>query len=97
MEANTTTKYGERELRPSAAVGRAIDWLQSYVDENPYSVAVNEARTIIKGLKAVRQRPGLDEVLALIREIAKTDEGMQEINRAIIRMSQPEKKTGEET
>jgi hypothetical protein len=96
LKANTTTKNGEREGESQTAISRAIDWLQSYVDENPYSVAANEARTIINGLKTVRQRPGLDQVLALIGEIAKTDQGMHEINRAIIRMRQPGKKTDKE-
>lgn len=54
-----------------------------------------EARSIIKALKTVRWRPGLDELLALIAQIAKTDRGLQEINRAKTQMSQPVEKTAE--
>jgi len=97
VEACKTTKYGEPDVASSTAVGRAIDWLQSYVSQNPYSDAANEACRIINELKAVHHRAGVDALLALIVEIAKTDKGLQEIDRATIRMSQPEGKTGEET
>jgi len=93
MEAKTTTKHVECEVESLTAVGRAIDWLQSNVDENPYSDAANEARSIINDLKTVRQRPGFDELLTLIAQIAKTDQGLQEIKEAKIRMSQPAEKT----
>ena len=88
MNANTTTKPVEREL--CTAVSRAIGWLQSYVDKEPYTDAATEARSIIYELKAVRQRPALDELIALIAQIAKTDQGLQEIDRAKIQMSQSE-------
>ena len=94
MEANTTTKYSERDLGSRTAVGKAIDWLQSYVDKEPYTDAATEARGIIHELRAVRQRPGLDELLALIAQIAQTDQGLQQIDRAKIQMSQPEQKQG---
>jgi len=97
VEANKTTKYGEPEVASRTAVGRAIDWLQSYVNDNPYSDAANEACSIINGLKTVHHRAGVDALLALIVEIAKTDQGLQEINRATIRMSQPERKTDKQT
>lgn len=89
MKANTTTQNGARASESRSAVGRAIDWLQNYVDEDPYTDAANEAQSIINGLEAVRKRPALDELLALIAQIAKTDRGLQEINRAKIQMSQP--------
>jgi len=97
VEANTTVKYGEPKVASRTAVGRAIDWLQSYVNENPYSDATNEACSIINGLKTVHHRAGVDTLLALIAEIAKTDQGLQEINRATTRMSQPERETGRQT
>lgn len=96
MDANTTTKPVEREPGSCTAVSRAIACLQSYVDKEPYTDAATEARSIIQGLKAVRRRPGVDELLALIAQIAQTDQGLQEIDRAKIRMSQPEQKTERE-
>jgi len=91
MKANTTTECGEPEPESRTAVRRAIDWLQSYVDQAPYSDATKEAQSIINGLKTVRQSPALDELLGLIGQIAETDQGLQEINRAKIRVSQPPK------
>ena len=96
MKANTTTKSGGRALESRTAVTTAIDWLQSYVDEDPYTDAAEEARRIISGLQAVRKRPALDELLALIAQIAKTDLGLQEINRATTRMRQTEQERGKE-
>jgi hypothetical protein len=34
MKANTTTKNGECRSESRTAVSRAIDWLQSYIDED---------------------------------------------------------------
>jgi len=93
MEANITTKPVEREPGSCSAVSRAIGWLQSYIDKEPYTDAATEVRSIVYELKAVRQRPGLDELLALIAQIAQTDQGLQQIDRAEIQMSQPERKT----
>jgi len=90
MGANTTTKPLERKPGSCTAVSRAIGWLQSYVDKEPYTDTASEARSIIYELKAVRQRLGLDELLALIAQIAQTDQGLQEIDRAKIQMSQSE-------
>ena len=90
MDANTTTKPVERSPASSTAVCRAIDWLQSYVDKEPHTDIATEARSIICELKAVRQRPGLDELLALIARIAQTDQGLEQIDRAKIQMSQSE-------
>lgn len=85
-----------RECGPGArtAVSSAIHWFEDYVNDNPYTDAATEARTIMLGLKAARDRPALDELLALIGEIAKSDLGLQEIERAKIRMSEPKKTTG---
>ena len=91
MKVNTTIEGGERESQSHAPVSEAIDWLQTYIDEEPYTDAANEARSIINRLRAVR-RPALDELLGLIGQIAKTDEGLQEINRAKLRMSEPEER-----
>ena len=96
MHANMATKSGGREPRSFSALSRAIGWLQSYVDKEPYTEAATEARSIIYELKAVRPRAGVDELLALIAQIAQTDQGLQEIQRAKIRMGQPEQKTGRE-
>jgi hypothetical protein len=93
MKANTTTKNGECRSESRTVVSRAIDWLQSYIDEDPDTDAAKEARSIINGLEALRKHPALDQLLALIAQIAKTDRGLQEINRATIQMSQTEKKT----
>jgi hypothetical protein len=96
VKANTIIKNGNRRLEPRTAIGGAIDWLRRYVDEDPYTDAAREVRRIINGLEALHNRPGLDELLALVGQIAKTDQGLQEINRAKIKISQPEKKMGEE-
>ena len=100
MDANARTKPIERESASCTAVSRAIACLQSYVDKEPYTNAATEARTVIDELKAVRRRPAVDELLALMAQIAQTDHGVPEINRAI-RMRQPEqtterKRTGKE-
>ena len=96
MKAHVAIENGESQPQGCTAVSRAIDWIQNYIDENPYTDAAKEARSIIFGLQAVRQRPGLDELLALVGQIAKSDLGLEEISRAKIRMSQSERTTGEE-
>ena len=88
MKANTTTKSGGRALESRTAVTTAIDWLQSYADKDPYTDAAEEARRVISGLQAVRKRPALDELLALIAQIAKTDQGLQEIHRARLQVNE---------
>ena len=60
----------------------------SYDWESDTPLRNHSTRTIIYELKALRQRPGLDELLGLIGQIAKTDQGLEEINSAKIRMSQ---------
>jgi hypothetical protein len=97
MNAHVAIRNGECQPEPRTALGRAIHWLQNYINENPYTDAAREARNIVRGLEAVRERPAVDELLALVGQIAKSDQGLQEINRAKIRMSQPEREAGKET
>jgi hypothetical protein len=70
-------------------VRRAIHRLENYIDKNPHTDAANEARNIIRELEAVRMRLAVDELLALIGQIAKSDQGFKEINRAKSRIGQP--------
>ena len=72
------------------AVYRAIDWLENYISKNPSTDAAIEARNIIRELESVRLRPGVDELLALLGQIAKSA-GLQERQRAKIQMGQPPK------
>jgi hypothetical protein len=88
MNAHVATENGDYQLQSQTVVSQAIHWIQDYVDKNPHTQAAREARSIICGLKALHQRPSLDELLGLIGQIAKSDQGLQEINRAKIRMSQ---------
>jgi len=88
MNARVATENGDCQPQSQTVVSRAIHWIQNHVDKNPHGQAAREARTIIYELKALRQRPGLDELLGLIGQIAKTDQGLEEINSAKIRMSQ---------
>ena len=92
MNAHRITKNDHNESESHTAVRRAIDWLRGYVDEHPYAHGAEEARSIINGLQAVRVRPALDELLTLIGQIARSDQGLQEINRAKIRMGQTEQR-----
>jgi len=91
--SNRNSAYGQQS---GTAVCRAIHWLENYISENPYTETATEARNIIRELQAMRQRPALDELMALIGQIAKSDLGLEEISRAKIRMRQSEKTTGEE-
>jgi|SRR5262249_17210110 len=79
------------------AVCRTIHWLQNYIGKNPHTEAAIEARNLIRELEAVRMRSGVDELVALIGQIAKSDQGLQEINRARILMGQPAQTRREET
>ena len=96
MKANMAIEDGECRAHPCTAVSKAIHWLQNYISKNPYTDVAKEARTIIDGLEAVRERPALDELLALIGQIAKSDLGLQEINRAKIRLGRPGRPTGKQ-
>ena len=82
MDGNSITKNGPRESESRTPIGRAIAWLQHYADAHPYTEDAEEARGIVNELLAVRNRPAFDELLALIAQIAKTDQGLQEIHRA---------------
>ena len=96
-EASKIFSTRRQNVAPRTAVVRAIEWLQSYAKENPASDAANEARSIINALKTVHHRAGVDTLLALIVEIAKTDQGLREIEKARIRISQREAETGTQT
>ena len=92
----THTANGKRGCgaRSRTAVYRAIDWLENYISKNPYADAAIEARNIVRDLEGLRLRAGVDELLALLGQIAKSG-GLQEIERAKIRMNQPAETTNE--
>ena len=96
MKTHTANGKGGRGAQSRTAVHRAIDWLENYISKNPSTDAAIEARNIIRELESVRLRPSVDELLALIGQIAKSDQGLQEIHRAKIRMGDPAQTTGEE-
>jgi hypothetical protein len=91
VKLNTATRSAESESQSLAALGAAIDWLQRSIDEYPYGGTAERARSIIRGLQAIRARPSIDELIALIGEIAKTDQGLQEITNAKARISEAHK------
>lgn len=93
MKPNTATRSRERESQSLTAIGAAIDWLQKYIDEHSYGDTAEDARNILSGLRAVHARPALDELLALIGQIAKSDQGLEEINKAKARISQTDERT----
>lgn len=82
MKASTTDHNGYCDSNSHTPIDKAITWLRDYTHAHPYSADAEEARTIINELRAIRNRPGLDELLALLAQIAKTDQGLQEIQRA---------------
>ena len=92
MKTHTANGKGGRGAQSRTAVYRAIDWLENYISKNPYTDAAIEARNIVRDLEGLRMRAGVDELLALLGQIA-TSAGLQEINRAKIRMSQPAQTT----
>jgi hypothetical protein len=89
MKTHTANGKGGCGAQSRAAVYRTIDWLEDYISKNPHTDAANEARNIIRELKVVRMRPAVDELLALIGQIAKSDQGLKEIDRAKSRIGQP--------
>ena len=91
--SNGGTSCGQHSGTP---VCRAINWLENYVTENPHTETAIEARNIIRELQAMRQRPALDELLALIGQIAKSELGLDVISRAKLWMGQLENTIGEE-
>ena len=88
MNGSTINKNGPRESGSRTPIGRAIDWLQHYADAHPYTEDAEEARRIVNELLAVRNRPAFDELLGLVAQIAKTDQGLQEIHRAKTQIEQ---------
>lgn len=94
MKTHTANGKGGCEAQSRTAVYRAIDWLENYISKNPYTDAAIEARNIVRDLEGLRLRAGVDELLALLGQIAKSG-GLQEIERAKIRMSQPAQTTDE--
>ena len=92
MKTHTANGKSGWGAQSRTAVYRAIDWLENYISKNPYTDAAIEARNIVRDLENLRLRAGVDELLALLGQIA-TSAGLQEINRAKIRMSQPAQTT----
>ena len=90
MKTQTADGNGTCGAQSRTAIYRAIHWLEKYIEKNPDTDAAVEARRIIRELEGLRVRPVVDELLALIGQIAKSDLGLEEISRAKIRMSQPE-------
>ena len=85
MKRHTPNGNGRCGAQSRTAVYRAIDWLENYISKNPYTDAATEARNIIRELESVRLRPGVDELLALLGQIAKSP-GLQKKQKAKIRM-----------
>ena len=81
MKTHTAKGKGGCGAQSRTPVYRAIDWLENYITKNPYTDAAIEARNIVRDLECLRLRAGLDELLALLGQIA-TSGGLQEINRA---------------
>ena len=88
MNGSSINKNAPCESESRTPIGRAIGWLQRYADAHPYTEDAEEARRIVNELLAVRNRPAFDELLGLIAQIAKTDQGLQEINRAKTQIEQ---------
>ena len=96
MKTHTANGKSGCGAQSRTAVHRAIDWLENYISKNPYTDAAIEARKIIRELETVRTRPAIDELLGLIGQIAKSDQGLQEINRAKSGWAGLPQTTGEE-
>ena len=97
MNASPTINNGERDSESQTPIDKAIAWLRNYVDAHPYAGGAEEAQRIVNELRAVRNRPALDELLALVAQIAKTDQGLQEIHRAKMQIKQSKYGSGENT
>ena len=95
MKTHTANGKGGCEAQSRTAVYRAIDWLENYISKNPNTDAAIEARNIVRDLEGLRLRAGVDELLALLGQIAKSG-GLQEIEREKIRTSQPAQTTDEQ-
>ena len=70
MKTYTASGTGECGAQSRTAVYRAIDWLENYISKNPYTDAAIEARSIVRDLEGLRLRAGVDELLALLGQIA---------------------------
>jgi hypothetical protein len=88
MKENATTNNSRRDLESHSPIDKAIAWLRVYVDAHPYTGGAEEAQSIVNELRAVRRHPALDELLALLAQIAKTDQGLQKIHRAKMQIKQ---------
>jgi hypothetical protein len=97
VKANATTKDRQRDSESQTPILRAVAWLRDYAHAHPYTGGAEEAQSIVNELRAVRNRPALDELLALLAQIAKTDQGLQEIHRAKMQIKQSKCGPGEET
>jgi hypothetical protein len=97
MNASPTINNGQRGSESHTPIDKAIAWLGDYAYAHPYTEGAEEARTIVNELRAVRNRPALDELLALLAQIAKTDQGLQEIHRAKMQIKQFKCGPGQET
>ena len=97
MNASPTINNGQRDSESQTPIDKAIAWLRGYAHAHPYTAGAEEARSIVTELRAVRNRPALDELLALLAQIAKTDQGLQEIHRAKTQIKQSKNGSGDET
>jgi len=77
MKTHPANRKSECGAQSRTAVCRAIDWLQKYIIKNPSTDAAIEARNIIRELEGLRLRAGVDELLALLGQVVKTDCGMR--------------------
>ena len=75
MKTHTANGKGGCGAQSRTAVYRAIDWLENYISKNPYTDAAVEARNIVRDLEGLRLRAGVDELLALLGQIAKSGVG----------------------
>jgi len=71
MKTHTANGKSGCGAQSRTAVYRAIDWLENYIGKKPHTDDANEARNIIRELEVVRMRPSVDELIALIGQIAK--------------------------
>ena len=97
MNASPTINNGQRDSESQTPIDKAIAWLRDYAHAHPYTSGASEARSIAIELRTVRNRPALDELLALLAQIAKTDQGLQEIHRAKTQIKQSKHGSGGET
>jgi hypothetical protein len=73
MKTRTAKRKGGCGAQSRTAVCTAIDWLQNYISKNPSTDAAIEARNIVRELEGMRLRAGVDELLALLGQVVKTD------------------------